>query len=215
MNDAFGTAHRAHASTVGITHFVKESAAGLLMEKELQYLGKALEHPEKPFVAILGGAKVERQNRRDPEPDGQSGRADHRRRHGLHLPQGARRHVGKSLLEDDKIDLARDLLQQAKARKVKFLLPVDHVVADRSRSRRRGQIQIGEGEPIPADMMALDIGPRPSKLSPRKSPAPAPSSGTAPWESSRSAVRPGHLQDRAGGGRKCRSHLYRWRRRFT
>src|ERR1043166_5716513 len=131
VNDAFGSAHRAHASTAGITKFVKQSAAGLLMEKELKYLGKALEHPEEPFVAILGGAKVGDKigviknllNKVNALIIG-GGMA-----YTFLKAQG--QEIGKSLLEADKIDLAKQLLQQAKDRNVKFLLPVDHVVADR------------------------------------------------------------------------------------
>ena len=131
VNDAFGTAHRAHASTVGITKFVQKSAAGLLMEKELQYLGQALQNPERPFVAILGGAKVSDKigviqnllTKVDVLIVGGGMAYTFLKAQGLP--------VGKSLVEADKIDLAKDLLQQAKARKVKFLLPTDHVVADR------------------------------------------------------------------------------------
>src|ERR1700726_209337 len=131
VNDAFGTAHRAHASTVGITKFVSKSAAGLLMEKELQYLGKALEHPEEPFVAILGGAKVSDKigviqhlmAKVDAIIIG-GGMA-----YTFLKAQGAQ--IGKSLVEEDKGELARQLLQQAKTRKLKFLLPVDHVISDK------------------------------------------------------------------------------------
>ena len=108
VNDAFGSAHRAHASTVGITKFMKQSAAGLLMEKELKYLGKALQHPEAAVRRDSRRRQGQRQDRRHPEPADQSRRADHRRRHGLHVPQGARRsEIGKSLLEADKVDLAK------------------------------------------------------------------------------------------------------------
>jgi len=131
VNDAFGTAHRAHASTVGITRFVQKSAAGLLMEKELEYLGRAMQHPEEPFVAILGGAKVSDKigviqnlmNKVDALIIG-GGMA-----YTFLKAQGEQ--VGKSLVEEDKLDLARQLLQEAKTRKLKFLLPVDHVVAEK------------------------------------------------------------------------------------
>lgn len=159
VNDAFGTAHRAHASTVGITKFVKQSAAGMLMQKELDYLGKALEHPEQPFVAILGGAKVS-----DKIPVIQNlltkvntliiggGMA-----YTFLKVQG--HEIGKSLVEADKLDLARQLLQEAKSRNVKLLLPVDHVVAEKIDADAHVQ-NIGEGQPIPASLMALDIGPK-------------------------------------------------------
>ena len=163
VNDAFGSAHRAHASTEGITHFMKECAAGLLMEKELKYLGKALENPEKPFVAILGGAKVS-----DKIGVIQNlltkvnvlilggGMA-----YTFLKAQG--QEIGKSLLEADKVDLAKSLLEQAKKHNVKLLLPLDHVVAMKPEANAVVQ-QIGEGQPIPADKMALDIGPKTIEL---------------------------------------------------
>jgi len=158
VNDAFGTAHRAHASTVGITKFVQKSAAGLLMEKELQYLGRALHAPERPFVAILGGAKVS-----DKIPVIQNlltkvdaliiggGMA-----YTFLKARGER--VGKSLVEEDKIDLARKLMDEAKSRKVKLLLPVDHVAAEKPDANALLK-NIGAGQAIPDNLMALDIGP--------------------------------------------------------
>jgi phosphoglycerate kinase len=163
VNDAFGTAHRAHASTVGITKFIKKSAAGLLMEKELTYLGKALVHPEKPFVAILGGAKVSDKigvienllAKVDTLIVG-GGMA-----YTFLKAQG--QEIGKSLVEADKVDLARQLLEKAKARKVKFLLPVDHLVAAKVDANAAIQT-IGVGQAIPADKMALDIGPKTAEV---------------------------------------------------
>jgi phosphoglycerate kinase len=159
VNDAFGSAHRAHASTEGITHFVETSAAGLLMEKELEYLGKALTHPQKPFIAILGGAKV---SDKIGVIQNLMGKVDTFIVGGgmAYTFLKAQGHeIGKSLLEADKIDLAKETLAQAKSHNAKFLLPVDHVVADRAEAGARIQ-NIGEGQPIPADMMALDIGPK-------------------------------------------------------
>ena len=158
VNDAFGTAHRAHASTVGITKFVQKSAAGLLMEKELRYLGRALENPERRFVAILGGAKVSDKigviqnllSKVDALIIG-GGMA-----YTFLKAQGES--VGKSLVEEDKIALAKDLLRLAKTHKLKFLLPADHVIADRVEANALTRI-VSHGEPIPANMMALDIGP--------------------------------------------------------
>src|SRR6266853_5723929 len=160
VNDAFGTAHRAHASTVGITKFVQKAAAGLLMEKELRYLGKALEHPEKPFIAILGGAKVSDkigviQNLMSKVDTLIIGGA---MAHTFLKAQGQK--VGRSRVEEDKVDLARQLLQDAKARKVKFLLPVDHVVADRIDLNARVQTV----KAIPDNLMGLDIGPESVEL---------------------------------------------------
>jgi phosphoglycerate kinase len=158
VNDAFGTAHRAHASTVGITKFVQKSAAGLLMEKELQYLGRVLEHPERPFVAILGGAKVSDKigviknllSKVDVLIIG-GGMA-------YTFLKARGEAVGKSLVEGDKIELAKELLQQAKTHKLKFLLPTDHVIADRVEANALTKV-VGAGQPIPPNMMALDIGP--------------------------------------------------------
>jgi phosphoglycerate kinase len=163
VNDAFGTAHRAHASTVGMTKFLQKSAAGLLMEKELDYLGKAMEHPEKPFIAILGGAKVSDkiaviENLLTKVDTLIIGGA---MAYTFLKAQGQQ--VGKSRVEDDKLDLAKQILHNAKARNVKFLLPVDHVVADKIDANAKPQ-QIGEGQPIPDNLMGLDIGPQSIEL---------------------------------------------------
>ena len=131
VNDAFGTAHRAHASTAGITKHVEKSAAGLLMEKELEYLGRALDNPERPFVAILGGAKVS-----DKIPVINSLIS---RRVDKILIGGAMAYtffkadgftVGKSLVEDDMLDTARQIKQRAEAEGVRLVLPTDHQVVD-------------------------------------------------------------------------------------
>jgi phosphoglycerate kinase len=160
VNDAFGTAHRAHASTVGMTKFVQKSAAGLLMEKELEYLGRAMSNPEKPFVAILGGAKV---SDKIGVIENLLTRVD------TLLVGGAMAYtflkaegqaVGRSRVEDDKLELASEILQHARARNVKFLLPVDHVVADRIDANAKPQIV----KTIPDNMMALDIGPESVEL---------------------------------------------------
>jgi len=158
VNDAFGTAHRAHASTVGITKFVQKSAAGLLMEKELEYLGRAMEHPEKPFIAILGGAKVSDkigviQNLLTKVDALIIGGA---MAYTFLKAQGQK--VGRSRVEEDKLDLARELLKQAKSRNVKLLLPVDHIAADKIDASAKPHI-IAVGEPIPDNLMRLDIGP--------------------------------------------------------
>jgi phosphoglycerate kinase len=159
VNDAFGTAHRAHASTVGMTKFMQKAAAGLLMEKELEYLGKALQHPEKPFVAILGGAKV---SDKIPVIKNLMEKVD-----SLIIGGGMAytflkalgEQVGKSLVEEDKLELAKQLLQEAKTRKLKFLLPVDHVAADKIDANAH-VTKIDQGQPIPSSLMALDIGPK-------------------------------------------------------
>jgi phosphoglycerate kinase len=163
VNDAFGTAHRAHASTVGITKFVKQSAAGLLMEKELKYLGKALEHPEEPFVAILGGAKVSDKIEviKNLMTKVNSLIIGGGMAYTFLKAQG--HEIGKSLLEADKVELAKQLLAEAKKRNLRFLLPIDHVVAMKPEANAVVQ-QIGEGQSIPADKMALDIGPKTIEL---------------------------------------------------
>src|SRR6201995_633585 len=130
VNDAFGSAHRAHASTEGITHFVKHAVAGLLMEKELNYLGKALTNPAKPFIAILGGAKVSDKievienllTKVDTILIGGGMAYTFLKAQGME--------VGKSLVEADKLDVARQVLANAKSRGVQFLLPVDWMALD-------------------------------------------------------------------------------------
>jgi phosphoglycerate kinase len=163
VNDAFGAAHRAHASTEGITHFVPQSAAGLLMEKELTYLGKAVTEPNRPFVAIIGGAKV---SDKIAVIDALLNKVD------SILIGGAMAYTflnaqgqttGKSLVELDKLDVARAALDKAAARDVKFLLPIDHVLASKFAADASTQIFSGT-EPFPAEMMALDIGPETIKL---------------------------------------------------
>ncbi len=159
VNDAFGSAHRAHASTEGITHFVEQSAAGLLMEKELNYLGKALRDPDKPFIAILGGAKV---SDKIEVIQNLLGKVD-----ALLIGGGmaytflkARgQNVGKSLLEADKLDVAREAMDTAAKRGARFLLPVDHILADKFAADAHTQAFSGNGD-FPADWMALDIGPK-------------------------------------------------------
>src|ERR1700674_3813776 len=160
--DAFGSAHRAHASVVGITHFVKQAAAGLLMERELAYLGKALSNPERPFVAILGGAKVSDKIEvvenlmRVADAMLIGGGMAYTFLKSQGLP------VGNSLVEADKVDLARKLLAEAKQRIFKFLLPVDNVIAPEFKADAPAKVvDVGA---IPDDQMGLDIGPRPMAL---------------------------------------------------
>ncbi|HTU34053.1 MAG TPA: phosphoglycerate kinase [Candidatus Acidoferrum sp.] len=155
--DAFGSAHRAHASVVGITKFVRQSAAGLLMEKELAYLGKAISNPDRPFVSVLGGAKVSDkievvQNLMKLADAMLIGGA---MAYTFLKSQG--KPVGKSLVENDKLDLARDLLQQAKARNFRLLLPVDHVLAESPDSSATKTTSIDD---TPDGWMGLDIGPK-------------------------------------------------------
>jgi phosphoglycerate kinase len=163
INDAFGSAHRAHASTEGITHYVKQSAAGLLMEKELNYLGNALGNPDRPFVAILGGAKVSDKidvidnllNKVDALLIG-GGMA-----YTFLKAQG--QEIGKSLVEIDKLDTAKEALAKAAAKGVRFLLPVDHKLGDKFAADAKTQIVSGT-EAFPAEWMGLDIGPKTIEL---------------------------------------------------
>jgi phosphoglycerate kinase len=163
VNDAFGSAHRAHASTEGITHFVPQAAAGLLMESELNHLGKALNLPDKPFVAIIGGAKVSDKiqvieslmEKADAILIG-GGMA-----YTFLRAQG--QETGKSLVEADKVDVARAALEKAREKGVKFLLPVDHVLADKFDAKATATLFEGS-EAFPAELMALDIGPKTIKL---------------------------------------------------
>jgi phosphoglycerate kinase len=159
VNDAFGSAHRAHASTEGIVHHVKESAAGLLMGKEVEYLGRVLERPDRPFVAVLGGAKV---SDKLEVIENLLTKVD-----GL-LIGGAMAYtflkargvpVGKSLVEEELLDTARDLERRAKERGLRFEMPVDHVVAPKLEPGAPAET-LDVGDPAIGDRMGLDIGPK-------------------------------------------------------
>lgn len=163
VNDAFGTAHRAHASTEGVTHFIDRCAMGFLIQKEITYLGDALEKPKRPFVAVLGGAKI-------------SGKIDVI---GSLLPKVDRLiigggmaftfirakglEIGRSLVEPDRIDMARSLIEQGAD---KLILPVDCLVTDRFDFDARivGELASTAIDAIPADGVALDIGPASASL---------------------------------------------------
>src|SRR5271155_3498466 len=158
--DAFGSAHRAHASVVGITRFVRQSAAGLLMEKELAYLGKAVTNPARPFVAIIGGAKV---SDKIEVVENLMKIADAMLIGGgmaytFEKAQGLQ--IGKSLVENDKLDLAKRLLEEAKQKNFKFLLPIDHVIAPEFKADAKASVC--DVSATPADQMGLDIGPKTS-----------------------------------------------------
>ena len=158
VNDAFGTAHRAHASTAVVCKFFKVNGAGFLMEKEIKYMGQVLSHPDKPFVAILGGAKVSDKvnvisnllTKVDALLIGGAMAYTFYRAKGLP--------TGKSLVEEDKVPLAKELLSKAAALKVKLLLPVDHIIAD-AFSANANRKTVGE-DGIAEGWMALDIGPK-------------------------------------------------------
>ena len=160
VNDAFGTAHRAHASTAIIAKYVPVAVAGLLMDKEIKFLGQTVENAEKPFVAIVGGAKV-------------SGKLEVLKKliekvdtiligggmaYTFLKSQGYE--IGGSLVEDDLLDTAKKVLEDAKARGVNFMLPVDNLAADKFDNDADIQVV---GNEIPADRMALDIGPETAK----------------------------------------------------
>ena len=161
VNDAFGTSHRAHSSNVGVASLLP-SAVGLLIEKEIDIMGKALEDPEHPFVAILGGAKVSDKigvidnliNKVDTILIG-GGMA-----YTFLKAQG--KEIGKSLLEEDKMDLSLDLIKKAKANNVEILLPIDTVIADEIKAG--AETQIVDIDNIPVDKEALDIGPKTAEM---------------------------------------------------
>jgi phosphoglycerate kinase len=163
VNDAFGAAHRAHASVAAIVPHCKHAAAGLLMEKELEYLGKALGDPERPFVGVLGGAKV---SDKIDVIESFLGRVDRLLIGGamaytffkaLGLP------VGRSLVEDDKLDEARRILDHAQKRGIELSLPVDHVVADKMEAGA-ATATLKVNDAAIGDRMGLDIGPETTAL---------------------------------------------------
>ena len=162
VNDAFGAAHRAHASVHAIVRFLKEAGAGLLMESELRYLGEAVGNPARPYVAVLGGAKV---SDKIEVIENLIPRVDRLLIGGAMAytflkTQG--KPVGKSLVEDDKLGAARDILERAKARGLALLLPVDHVVAPKPEAGVPTET-LGVDDPKIGDRMGLDIGPRTAK----------------------------------------------------
>jgi phosphoglycerate kinase len=162
VNDAFGTAHRAHASNVGITKYLAPAAAGFLMEKEIQYFGQAIDNPQRPFVAILGGAKV-------------SGKLEVinnllQKVNKIIIGGGMMftflksmgHEIGKSLVEEDLVGVAGDVLKTAKEKGIKLYLPVDCIVADKFDAA--AVTQLVSVQEIPRDWMGLDIGPESVKL---------------------------------------------------
>ena len=166
VNDAFGAAHRAHCSTVGVTAFVEESANGYLMAKEVQFLGNAVNNPARPFVTILGGAKVADKlnvienllNKADTLIIG-GGMA-----YTFLAAKGYG--VGKSLLDETKIDYCREMMARAEEKGVKLLLPIDCTVAKDFPNPIDAEIEVEimDADKIPADKMSLDIGPKTAEL---------------------------------------------------
>ena len=166
VNDAFGTAHRAHCSTVGVTEYVEESAAGYLIGKELQYLGNAVENPARPFVCILGGAKVDSKL---PVIENLLKKAD-----TLIIGGGmsytflaAKGYgVGTSLIDESKIDYCRDMLAKAEENGVKILLPIDCTITKEFPDPIDApvDVKVVDADSIPADYMSLDIGTKTAEL---------------------------------------------------
>ncbi|KIY23754.1 phosphoglycerate kinase [Mesobacillus subterraneus] len=161
VNDAFGAAHRAHASTEGIAKYIP-AVSGFLMEKELEVLGKALSNPERPFTAIIGGAKVKD---KIGVIDNLLEKVDNLIIGGglaYTFVKAQGYEIGKSLLEEDKIELAKSFIEKAKAKGVNFYMPVDGIVADDFSADANSKIVAIEE--IPADWEALDIGPKTAEL---------------------------------------------------
>lgn len=161
VNDAFGTAHRAHASTEGIAHYLP-AVAGFLLDKEIEYLGKALQDPEKPFCVILGGAKVSDKigvienllNKANKIIIGGGMAYTFLKAQGIN--------IGNSKLEADKLDIAKQILDHAKKQNVSVVLPLDHLVVDNIDGPNK--IEITQGADIPEGMIAVDIGPKSIEL---------------------------------------------------
>ena len=162
VNDAFGTAHRAHASTEGVTKYIKTCVSGLLMQKELEYFGKALSNPERPFVAILGGAKVSDKimvienlmEKIDVLIIGGGMSYTFNKARG--------KTIGDSLLEADKLDTAKAIMKKAEDKKIKLFLPCDYVISDKFAENANSQIT--KDENIPDKWMGMDIGPVTRKI---------------------------------------------------
>jgi phosphoglycerate kinase len=169
VQDAFGTVHRAHASTIGLVKYVRDAAVGFLVEKELKFLGETLRDPARPFLAILGGSKVSDKinvvenllNKADAIVVGGAMAYTFLKSQGVS--------TGTSLVENDELDLAADLLKKAKERKVDFLLPIDHIITDKLDFANKQILPIGElngdlkstvDEAIPENFMGVDVGPQ-------------------------------------------------------
>ncbi|GAB4180831.1 MAG: phosphoglycerate kinase [Calditrichia bacterium] len=162
VNDAFGTAHRAHASTEGVTHYFDKKVAGYLMKKELDYLSKATTNPEKPYFAILGGAKISGkidviQNLMDKVDGIVIGGAM-----VFTFLKSMGKETGTSLVEDDRLDMAKEILNTAEKKGVKLILPVDVLVADKFEANAK--VDTVSVDNIPGDMMGVDIGPKSLEL---------------------------------------------------
>ncbi|MCE5251850.1 phosphoglycerate kinase [bacterium] len=162
VNDAFGTAHRAHASTEGITRYLKEVASGYLLKKEIDYLDSAVKEPKRPFVAVIGGVKISGKidvittllDKADTLLIGGGMAYTFYKAMGLE--------IGKSILEAERVDMARDILEKVKASSCEFLLPVDCMIADKFENDARTRYV--DSDAIPKDWEGLDIGPKTVEL---------------------------------------------------
>lgn len=161
VNDAFGTAHRAHASTEGVTKYLP-SVAGFLIEKEIEYLGNALNNPKRPFVAILGGAKVSDKIGVISNLWGKVDKILIGGAMAYTFMKALGQKTGASKVESDKVDVAKNILEEAKLRKVALLLPVDHIIADKF--DKDAKTEITDGVDIKDGWLGLDIGPKTVKL---------------------------------------------------
>ncbi|KOM95879.1 phosphoglycerate kinase [Clostridium botulinum] len=162
VNDAFGTAHRAHCSTVGVTNYLKEAACGYLIQKELKFLGNAVEKPERPFVAILGGAKVSDKinvinNLLDKVDTLIIGGGM-----GYTFLKAQGYTIGNSLVEEDKVEYSKEMIDKAKEKGVNLLLPIDNVVADKF--DKDASPVVTEDQNIGEGYMGLDIGPKTAEI---------------------------------------------------
>jgi len=159
INDAFGSAHRAHASTAGVTKYFEQCAAGFLLEKEIKYLGGALANPERPFTTILGGAKI---SGKIDVINNLFDKVDNLLIGGgmmFTFLQAMGKGIGKSLLEEDKVDLAKEILRKAKESNVDFVLPVDCIAAAEVEEEADVEV-VADLDDFPSDMFGVDIGPK-------------------------------------------------------
>ncbi|MDR1695355.1 MAG: phosphoglycerate kinase [Endomicrobium sp.] len=165
VQDAFGTVHRAHASTAGIVKYVKDAAAGFLVEKELKFLGAALDNPVRPFIAILGGAKVSDKINVIENLLGKVNAIIIGGAMAYTFLKARGISTGTSLVEDDKLDLALEILKKAEEKKVEFLLPVDHIIANKVDFAGKAVplgavVKTTDGDIIEDGFMGVDAGPK-------------------------------------------------------
>jgi phosphoglycerate kinase len=163
VNDAFGTAHRAHASTSGVTEFIAESAVGYLIRKELQFLGSAISEPKRPFAAILGGAKVSDKIKVIEKLLDKVQTLIIGGGMACTFMKAQGHKIGASLLEEDSLDYAKELINKAQEKGVELLLPIDAVIADRFDKNAETRLVTAE-EGAPEGWLILDIGPQSAEI---------------------------------------------------